>query len=74
VTIRSCHKLAFNTVESAERTVQIISGIRGGYRKPKRIYLCPHCDQYHLSGKEEAEVTHASTVAQISQSTRGREP
>lgn len=65
----TCHKLAFRTVESAERTVQIISGIRGSFRKPKRIYLCPRCDQYHLSGKEEAEVPHASTVAQVSQST-----
>lgn len=61
----SCHKLTFRTVEQAERTVSIISGIRGGVRKPRRVYLCPKCDQYHLSGKEEADVSRPSTVLDL---------
>lgn len=60
-------KLAFDTVEQAERSAQLISGMRGGEGKvPVRIYECHVCGRLHFTSKEEAAVgSRASTVERL---------
>jgi len=59
-------KLAFNTLEQAERTVAVVAALRPGSKAPVRTYECPRCGHLHFTSKTEAEVgRHASTAAHI---------
>jgi hypothetical protein len=50
----ACHKLAFSTPESAQRTLEIIirQGLRSPETAPKRLYQCPKCDLWHWTSME----------------------
>jgi hypothetical protein len=66
----SCRKLAFSSVEQAERTAAVIAGLRPGeQRAPVRLYDCPWCGAMHFSSKGEEELrgVNASTVADVSE-------
>lgn len=60
-------KLAFDTLDQAERTIEIIHQQRGGSGKlPKRVYLCTTCGKFHLTSMSEEQVgSRASTVADV---------
>lgn len=53
----ACHKLAFRTVDAAERTAEIIGAqnMRPGGTRPQRVYECPDCGQYHFTSMTERE-------------------
>jgi hypothetical protein len=64
----SCRKLAFDSIEQAERTAAVIAGLRPGeQRGPVRLYDCPRCGSLHFSSKGEAELRAVapSTVADV---------
>lgn len=45
-----CRKKAFPSREAALDSLRQIAHSDGaGHEKPKRIYLCPHCCQFHLT-------------------------
>lgn len=64
--MRCGRKLSFDTVEQAERTAQIVAGIKGAHAAPVRLYECNQCGHLHWTKMTERAVgSLASTVAVV---------